>query len=299
MTDTVETLPVSTGGRVVALGNFDGVHLGHQALLAEAKRLGETLRLPLSVWSFEALPGESLTAPDQRASYLRAHGADEVIYDAFDRVREFSPERFFREVLMGTLNAKACVCGFNYSFGQYGAGRAETLEALCREAGILCSVVPEVTLKGETVSSTRIRSLLKVGQVEKASALLGHPYVLAGTVEGGRQFGRAMGFPTLNLRAKEGLCLPARGVYATFCRIDGRAYPAVTNVGCCPTVTDGGKTVIETHVLDFAGELYGEAIEVGFLRWLREERKFSSVEALKEEIERNCQEAKGIFLSSF
>lgn len=295
MTYTMETLPAAAGGRVVALGNFDGVHLGHQALLAEAKKLGEALSLPVAVWSFASLPGDHLTTPEGRAAYLRSYGADEVIYDAFRRVRDFTPERFFRKVLIEALNAKACVCGFNYSFGQCGVGHAATLEALCREAGILCRVVSEVALDGEAVSSTRIRALLREGQVEGAVRLLGHPYVLTGLVESGRHFGRTMGLPTLNQRFGEAICLPARGVYATFCRVNGAIYPSVTNVGCCPTVTDGHETVVETHVLDFHGELYGEEVEVGFLRWLREERKFSSVEALKEEIEGNCREAKGIF----
>jgi riboflavin kinase/FMN adenylyltransferase len=297
MIDTMETLSASAEGRVVALGNFDGVHVGHQALLAEAGRLGETLSLPVAVWSFASLPGEKLTTPEGRASYLHAYGADEVIYDAFDRVRDFTPERFFREVLVEALNAKACVCGFNYSFGQYGAGHAATLEALCREAGILCRVVSEVALDGEAVSSTRIRTLLREGQVEGAARLLGHPYALTGRVESGRHFGRTMGLPTLNQRFGEGICLPRRGVYATFCRVNGASYPSVTNIGCCPTVTEGRETVVETHILGFQGELYGEEVEVGFLRWLREERKFSSVEALKEEIEENCREAKRVFLN--
>jgi len=297
MINTMETLSASAGGRVVALGNFDGVHVGHQALLAEAKRLGEALSLPVAVWSFASLPGEALTTPEGRATYLHAYGADEVIYDTFLRVREFTPERFFREVLVEALNAKACVCGFNYSFGRYGAGHADMLEALCRKAGILCRVVPEVALDGETVSSTRIRALLREGRVEEATVLLGHPYALTGRVEGGRHFGRTMGIPTLNQRFEEGICLPKRGVYATFCRLNGEVYPSVTNIGCCPTVTDGHETVVETHVLDFQGELYGEEVEVGFLRWLREEKKFSSVEALKEEIEGNCREAKRVFLN--
>jgi len=291
----METLPASAGGRIVALGNFDGVHKGHQALIAEARRLGDALSLPVSIWSFETLPDVSLTTPAQRAACLHAYGADEVIYDAFARVRDFTPERFFREILLEALNAKACVCGFNYSFGQYGVGRAATLEALCREAGILCRVVPEISLDGETVSSTGIRALLREGRVEKAASLLGHPFVLTGRVENGRHFGRTMGLPTLNQRFGEEVCLPARGVYATFCRFGDKTYPSVTNIGCCPTVTDGNETIIETHILDFQGELYGEEVDVGFLRWLREERKFSSVEALKEEIEENCRMARGIF----
>lgn len=295
MTYSMATLPAAAGGRIVVLGNFDGVHKGHQALLAEAKRLGEELSLPVTVWSFKTLPGAALTSSERRAAYLRKYGADEVVYDAFDRVRGLSPAQFFREVLLNALNAKACVCGFNYSFGKQGVGNAETLKTLCSEAGILCSVVPEVALAGETVSSSRIRALLREGRTEEAAALLGRPYALTGKVEDGRHFGRTIGLPTLNQRFGEEICLPKGGVYATACRIGGEVYPAVTNVGCCPTVTEGGEMVVETHVLDFEGELYGEEVSVGFLRRLREERKFSSVGELKEEIERNCREAKEVF----
>ena len=298
MTYSVETHPAAAGGRIVVLGNFDGVHRGHQALLAAAASIKKALSLPVTVWSFDALPGACLTTPAHRRDTLYAYGADEVIYDRFERVRTFSPERFFREILVESLQAKVCVCGFNYSFGQNGAGNAETLAALCREAGLLCHVVPAVAANGEAVSSTRIRTLLREGRVAEAGDLLGHPYELAGTVENGRHFGRTMGLPTVNQRFGEGLCLPMRGVYATYCRIGREVYPSVTNIGCCPTVTDGKKTVMETHIIDFQGELYGQEVAVGFLQWLREERRFPSVEALQEEIAENGRRAREIFSHS-
>ncbi len=292
---TMKDLPPSTAGRVVALGNFDGVHRGHRALLAEARRQGEAMGLPVSVWSFERLPHECLTPPALRASLLLSCGADEVIYDDFFRVKTLSPEGFFRHVLLGALNAKACVCGFNYSFGHKGVGKADTLRRLCAEAGLPCIVVPEVSSEGVTVSSTRIRGLLQEGAVTEAAALLGYPPLLAGKVEGGRHFGREMGIPTVNQSLDPPVCLPKRGVYATFCRVGEAVYPSVTNIGCCPTVTEGVKTTVETHLLDFEGELYEETVTVGLLRYLREEKTFPSVEALRLEIERNAEQARAVF----
>lgn len=279
----------------MVLGNFDGVHKGHQALLREAVRLGKAFGLPVAVWSFGILSGACLTAPSVRAEWLYHYGVDHVIYDDFERVRQFSPERFFQEILLDSLQAKGCICGFNYSFGQGGQGTADTLSALCREAGILCQILPEVILDGESVSSTRIRSLLREGQIEAATHLLGHPFLVKAAVQNGRHFGRTIGIPTLNQSFDSAICLPRRGVYATYCRVDGRVYPSVTNIGCCPTVTEGTETVVETHILDFDGEIYGKTAEIGFLRWLREEKKFSSVEILKEEIQKNCHEARVIF----
>ncbi|MBQ4064665.1 MAG: riboflavin biosynthesis protein RibF [Clostridia bacterium] len=295
----MKDLPPSAAGRIVALGNFDGVHRGHRALMAEARRQGDAMGLPVCVWSFEALPDPCLTPPALRASLLASCGADEVVYDDFFRVRTLSPEAFFRDVLLGSLGAKACVCGFNYTFGHKGAGNADTLVRLCKEAGIPCFVVPAVSFDGIAVSSTRIRALLKEGAVEEASALLGYPPLLQGKVEGGRKFGREMGIPTINQRFDETVCLPKRGVYATFCRVEGRIFPSVTNVGCCPTVTDGRDTVVETHLLDFDGALYGKTVTVGLLRYLREEKTFPSVETLREAILRDANTARAIFGQSY
>ena len=280
---------------IVVLGNFDGVHLGHRALLRTAAEEKARLGLPVTVWSFENLPGECLTPPSLRSRLLLESGADTVVFDDFERVRAFSPRRFFEEIVLGTLGARAVVCGFNYSFGFRGEGSAATMEALCREAGILCHIVPEVKADGETVSSSRIRKCLKEGRVEDAAALLSRPFLFVAPVEQGRHFGRQNGIPTLNQAVTPDLCLPQRGVYASYCVIDGVKYPSVTNVGVCPTVTEGQSLTVETHILGFEGSLYEETVTVGFLAYLRDEKTFPSVEALYAEIAHNIEDAKQIF----
>ena len=285
----------ATSPSIVVLGNFDGVHIGHRALLKEAKRQKDALSLPITVWSFRALPGDCLTSPDQRRALLLACSADRVVFDEFLRVKHLSPEAFFHQIVRETLHAEAVICGFNYSFGHRGVGNAETLSALCREVGIPCLVVPEVSYEGETVSSTRIRALLREGKPEAAAALLGRPYLLSATVEEGRRFGRQKGVPTLNQAIPENLCLPKAGVYATFCRVGEITYPSVTNVGCCPTVTDGSRFTVETHLLDFEGDLYQKTVSVGFLSYLREEAAFPSADALYAEIQQNIEQARSIF----
>ncbi len=280
---------------IVVFGNFDGVHLGHKALLREAAKQRDSLGLPVTVWSFEVLPGECLTPTALRKELLLSEGADAVVFDRFARVREYSPHRFFEEIVLGTLDARAVICGFNYSFGYGGKGNAETMAALCREADIACHIVPEVTADGETVSSTRIRALLKEGRVEEAARLLGRPPLFTAPVEGGRHFGRQNGVPTLNQSVPQNLCLPKNGVYATFCLLDGKAFPAVTNVGVCPTVTDGSRLTVETHILHFDGSLYDQTVTIGFLAFLRNEKAFPSSDALYDEIRRNVKEAEKVF----
>ena len=284
-----------TGGRVVALGNFDGVHTGHRTLLDEARRIGDEIGLPVSVWSFHDLPGPFLTPPDVRASLLKRAGADEVIYESFSRVKDLSPRRFVGEVLRDGLSAAVCVCGFNYTFGQNAAGDAGTLRALCAEVGIGCRIVPGFYRDGAAVSSSRIRALLRDGRTEEAAALLGRPYELTGPVENGRHIGRTLSAPTVNQRLPEGQCLPGNGVYATRCEIGGIRFPSVTNVGLAPTVRNDGRVTVETHILRFEGDLYGKTVTVGFGPRLRDEKRFPSEEALREAIARDAERAEAIF----
>ncbi len=284
---------------ILVLGNFDGVHRGHRALLSEAKSLKKRLSLPITVWSFERLPGKCLTPTPLRHKLLMESGADTVVFDDFDRVRDFSPRRFFEEIVLGALNARAVVCGFNYSFGCGGKGNAETMAFFCREAGIDCLVVPEVRIDGETVSSTRIRSLLREGNVEAAANLMCQPFFLSSPVQEGRHYGRTQGVPTVNQAVPRDVCLPKPGVYATFCIVKGEIFPSVTNIGFCPTVTDGSRLTVETHILDFDGDFTEKTLTVGFLAFLREEIAFSSPDELYAEVGRNMEQAKRIFSEDF
>lgn len=266
---------------IVVLGNFDGVHRGHRALLQAARTLAETMHGEVTVWTFDTLPDAAITPLPLRESLLLSYGADRVLYASFAAVKELSPRAFVKEILRESLGAVACVCGYNYTFGCGGSGNPATLTALCREQGILCHTVPQVTHHGEEVSSSHIRALLRVGETERANALLGHPVSLVGTVVCGNRIGRTLGFPTANLVLGAD-CLPKRGVYASLCHLpDGRSFPAVTNIGCRPTVTEEESITAETHLLDFAGDLYGTTVRVDLLTFLRPETKFPSVAALK------------------
>jgi len=283
------------GSSIVVLGNFDGVHRGHRALLARAKARQAETGLPIVVWSFERLPGVSLMTPAQRRETLLACGADAVIYDDFERVKNMTPAAFVQDILFDRLQAAYCVCGYNYSYGCGGVGTAADLAAACQAAGRRCEVVDAVTEDGEPISSTRIRACLREGAVEKAAALLAGPFEFPCRVEGGHGFGRTMALPTLNQTPDPRRCLPKTGVYATYTVVDGQRYPSVTNIGCRPTVRDDGQTVVETHILSFSDTLYGREVTVGFLSFLREETKFPDTEALRRAILSDRERAAAIF----
>ncbi len=287
---------------VVALGNFDGVHLGHQAVLSraveEARRLGGTVVAatfwphPRSVIGAGASPG-LLTTIEARREALLAHGADEVRTIPFDReLSRKSPEEFVGDVLVGELGARAVVVGENFRFGYKAAGDFEELGRLMRRFGGEAYAVEVRGPVGE-ISSTRIRSLLLEGDVAEAARLLGRPYGVRGEVVVGDRRGRTIGFPTANVRPDPAVIVPAGGVYACFVRVGEGSRAACTNVGVAPTFARG-ENKIEAHLLDFEDDLYGRSVEVGFLQRIRGERRFSGVEELKEQIGRDVQETRRI-----
>lgn len=281
---------------IVVLGNFDGVHRGHRALLRKAASLAAEDGASVLVWTFDSLPTPAITETALRRELLLAYGADDVLFDAFKNVKDLSPRQFVEQILRDKLGAEAAVCGYNYSFGRHGSGDAALLSALCAEYGIACHTVDRVTLDGEEISSTRIRELLAAGELDRATALLGHPYLFRGEVVPGQALGRTIGIPTVNFTVDRTVCLPKRGVYASFCYLpDGRIVPAVTNVGYRPTVSEDEITVIETHLLDFSGDLYGVSLPVGLLSYLREEKKFPSLDALREAISFDSHRAREVF----
>ena len=282
--------------RVIALGFFDGVHLGHGALLrraaAEAKKRG----CESAVFTFDRPPKEVITgipcplinSPEDRAELVkRLYGIDEMLMVPFDDEMRTTPwDRFVTEILVGRYGAVHLVAGHDHHFGHRNQGSPELLKEKCAELGLGCDIIPAVTLGGVTVSSTHIRKLLEEGDVETARAFLGHPHVLTQTVGHGRQLGRTIGIPTANLVAPPHVLLPKRGVYAAKITLpDGRAFGGVTNVGVRPTVNNGQDVTVEPWILDFDGDLYGQAIRVEFFRRLRDERKFESLDALRSQIE--------------
>ncbi len=292
--------------RVIALGFFDGVHLGHAALLCRARERAAALGVSAAALTFDQHPdtlvtGQAVPLINSRADrewLLRDRFAlDEVLLLHFDRETMRMPwQSFVRDHLVGELSACHVVCGHDFRFGDRGAGDPERLRALCAELGVGCDVIERIELGGRTVSSTYIRGLIAAGEMEEANRFLGHPHVLSGTVVPGKQLGRTIGIPTANIYAPDGVLLPKFGVYATKVFLpDGSEYPAVTNVGVRPTVHDTTGITVEPWLLGFDGDLYGQTIRVEFYRYLRGETKFDGLDALRAEILRNAAQTMASF----
>lgn len=286
---------------VFALGFFDGVHLGHQALLAACRELAEKNGCRAGAVTFADHPdalvlGKApvlLNTSEARKRLLQHYGAEEVLELPFDGEMRNMPWRDFVRMLE-KKGAAGFVCGADFRFGHRGEGTAAVLESYCRAAGLACAVVPEQVLDGVTLSSTHIRMLLEAGDVAGANRFLGHPHILSGTVVKGKQLGRTLGFPTANLALPDGLLTPRCGVYATKVTVDGKEYLAVTNIGTRPTVNGQGVNA-ECHLLDFAGDLYGKEITVAFYGFIRPEQKFESLEELKAQIAADIARVRTIF----
>ncbi len=283
--------------RIFALGFFDGVHLGHQALLKECVLLAERLGCQPAAITFDRHPQSLYTqAPPlistaaDRKFLLEQYGIRYVRqYSVVKETMSTPWEQFLEDLL--DLGAAGFVCGDDFRFGFRGQGNSEKLKNFCTERGLPCVIVPEQTMDGIRVSSTYIRRQLETGDMATAVKFLGHPYLLTGTVVPGQQLGRRLGIPTANLRLPEGLTVPKFGVYACRVRVEGEVYPAVTNVGTRPTVEGQGITV-EPWILDFSGDLYGKDITLEFRYFLRPEQKFNSLEELKQEIHRNAEQTR-------
>ncbi len=267
----------------VALGSFDGLHAGHQSVLQTALSFQKDGLLPLcllfDVHPQTVLRGAApplLMLPDARDARLREMGFS-LQTISFADVCNMEPEAFVREVLRDTLHARAVCCGYNYRFGRGGAGDADCLRRLCERYGIRPCVCPPVEVAGEAVSSTRIRALLEAGDPETAAKLLTRPFALTETVVHGAENGRLYGYPTINQRLPSGLVTPKFGVYVSRTLVDGEWHDSLTNIGVRPTLPDD-TPVCETHILGVDRTLYGDRITVALMRYLRAEKKFTSLE---------------------
>ncbi|MDD6050215.1 MAG: bifunctional riboflavin kinase/FAD synthetase [Clostridiales bacterium] len=292
---------------VLVLGMFDGVHRGHQALLMRGVELAQEMSFPLCVMAFEPHPlrviaparcPAMLNTLPEKARIMQSFGVDMLCITTFDRARaDQSPEDFMAE-MVETYAPVVVVCGFNFTFGKGGEGTGRMLREYGRKHGFRTVIVPEVLVEGETVSSTRIRKLLAAGDIPMVNRLLGTGYTLSGRVEGGKQLGRTMGFPTANVRIPKYKALPAYGVYACWLETaDGAFHPSVVNVGCHPTLPEGHVTV-EAHVLTAPGEsieLYGQHVRLSFMRFQRPETRFDDKGALQAQITRDAEEARAYF----
>ena len=291
-------VPISEA-TILCLGNFDGVHLGHRARLKKAVELkAELPHAACGVFCFRTPPAElllgakapsRLSTTEQKLDAFCEAGMEFVILADFAEMKDLSPLAFVQTVLMEQCHCAAAVCGFNYHFGVGGSGTAELLRNTLPHPVV---IVDAVNLVGDIVSSSRIRSLLKNGDVETAALLLGHPYTLQAPVIHGKGLGHHLGAPTINQRFSERTQLPRYGVYVTQCEIGGMRYRGVTNVGVHPTVDKDALVNCETYLLDFDGSLYGEDVSVSFLHFLRPEQKFESREALSAQIQADIEAAR-------
>ena len=281
----------------VALGCFDGLHLGHRRVIRAACAPGLTPSVLTFADPLEELGGKSggqLVTKRQKLHLLEQMGVQQVYSLRFAAIRTMSPEQFVDEVLVRVCHAWKVCCGFNFTFGYKGAGTPEMLQALCEERGIGCEIVPAVEVDGETVSSTRIRALVQQGDVAAAERLLGRPFGYDFEIVRGRQLGRTMGTPTINQVFTEGFVLPRFGVYAALVDVGGEKYYGVANVGVKPTVGSDGP-LCETWMPDYHGrELYGETVRTELHGFVREERRFPGLSELHEQILRDRETAKKI-----
>lgn len=287
--------------RVFALGFFDGVHLGHQALLSQCVKLAAELNVQTAAITFDRHPRSLFTqtppplinSVEDRCGLLRRYGIGQIYtYPVTREVMSMPWQSFLGEMM--EYGAAGFVCGDDFRFGSRGEGNSEKLQQFCRERNLPCVTVPEQTVDGVRISSTHIRNLIEGGKMEEAGRFLGHPHVLTGRVVHGHQLGRTLGIPTANLLLPAGLAVPKFGVYACLAEIAGKKYPAVANVGTRPTVNGVGITV-EPWILDFEGDLYDREILLEFHRFLRPEVKFPDLAALQREIRKNAEETRDYF----
>ncbi len=288
---------------ICALGFFDGVHIGHAALLRACRDLARAQGCAAVAVTFSAHPDtlvlgstpKLINTPQDRQWLLEeAFHMDAVVTLPFDRQMRRRPWQEFLEMLRRDHGAVGFVCGDDFRFGNQGAGSAELLRRYCLDEGLACAVVPEQTLDGVRVSSTYVRRQLETGDMATAVRFLGHPHILTGQVLHGHQIGRRLGIPTANLPLPEILAAPKFGVYACRAAVDGKSCLAVTNIGTRPTV-QGHHITVEAWLLDYQGDLYGREIRLEFYRFLRPEQKFDSLDDLKAEILRNAQQTRDLF----
>ena len=295
-----QSLPAAWTGGVIALGNFDGVHRGHQSLIAHAGQLSGALGAPLVVLTFEPHPRRyfvpdtgpfRLTLPPAKVRLLSECGVQAVLAQRFDPAfAAISAKDFVDKVLLEGMGARHVVCGYDFTFGARRGGNVERLREMAAERAFGVSVLDPVMREGEIYSSTSIREALRAGWASEASELLGHPWEIEGAVEQGDQRGRTIGFPTANVALGEHL-RPRFGVYAVRALAGGQWRDGVANLGRRPTV---GKLQenFEVHLFDFSDDLYGQVLRVQLIDFIRPEMKFSGLDALKAQIASDCDTAR-------
>lgn len=280
--------------RVIALGFFDGVHLGHGALLRRVTERAKELNAISAAVTFDSHPktiiqghgAPLLTTPSDRMDLMRRlYDIQEIIVARFDSdLMHMDWREFVADYLVTQNDAIHLVAGHDFRFGYMGQGNSQRLQQLCAELGIGCDIIPSVSFDEITVSSTYIRTLVAQGEMERATQFLGHPFCLTEQVRHGKKLGSRLGFPTVNLHIPTGCVIPSFGVYAARLWVDGESFAAATNVGVRPTVDDDGAVTVEGTLLDFNGSLYGKTVRMDFYKRLRPEQKFESLDALRTQV---------------
>ncbi|MBX7257162.1 MAG: bifunctional riboflavin kinase/FAD synthetase [Candidatus Hydrogenedentes bacterium] len=299
----IRTHEVQFSGLVLTIGSFDGVHLGHRTILDEVLRQARARMGSSAVLTLKPHPREFFS-PDHAPSLLTSEskkwqlfeqaGIDAVFVLPFDEtVASLEPEAFVEEILVRRCRAESVVVGHDFRFGKRARGDFELLRNLASKSGFSVTQVEPLLMDGERVSSTLIRERLLLGDISKAEAFLGRPYSVVGEVVPGRHIGSSIGFPTANVRPHHS-AIPAQGVYVAYTYLDGRAYPTAVNIGIAPTIRNEDMT-IEAHLLDFSGNLEGREVEVAFLKRLRSEIRFPSVQDLIAQIQRDVAEVRAFF----
>jgi len=284
--------------RAIALGFFDGIHIGHSALMRKTLEVGCAKNLVPSVITFDTHPlslvrGEKvplINSPEDRAGLIhRVFGIDDIIFLHFDRATAGMQWDKFIDHLTEEFGALHLVAGHDFRFGKGGTGNSELLQQKCGELGIGCDIIPEVSHDGIVSSSTYIRELVSSGDMERANIYLGHPHVLTDIVRYGYRLGRTLGTPTINMCFQPGVLIPAFGVYATKVVLENNAiHLGVTNIGIRPTVDNSDTITAETHILNYQGNLYGHQVRIEFHSRLRPEIKFRDIGGLKTQIQKDC-----------
>ena len=285
---------------VVAIGCFDGVHLGHSKLVRKAKKIADEKALPAVIWSFSEPPKNHfnpsstpiLTTVDEKRKLMKEEGADIFICVRFDsNVASLSPEDFFNTILVKRLKAAHVVCGFNYRFGKNGIGNTKLLSKLCKKSGIGFTCVQPVTVGGITVSSSEIRTALEKGEIEFANSLLGRAFSIKEKVIDGQHLGRTLGFPTINQDMPPHKATPAYGVYLSKISCGRLCRYGITNVGIRPTV-GSDRLYAETNIFDYSGNLYEKKVKVELLKFIRPEKKFANLSELTQQVKHDIETAK-------
>ncbi len=299
-----DDIDVLRGKKVsIALGVFDGVHAGHRKLLDQLNACASEDGSAKVVYTFVNHPEAVLfgNAPkyidsfEEKAEKFESIGVDYLWAATFTKeMAEMQPESFIQRLIQ-PFKVACLIAGYDYTFGDRALGHARDLEEYGRKYGFSTRIVPAVMDNGLPVSSSRIRESIKAGDVEDAGRLLRSAYRIQGTIESGRRIGTQMGFPTANIRYAPGKVLPANGVYITVLRLNGQRMPSVTNVGRNPTIGSANAVTIETHILDFDGDIYGQDASVEFIRRLRPEMRFPDRESLTMQIQRDIAQANAYF----